>query len=431
MPEPRYESARADHCPTIASGGVRLVLRADNYACARAAYGEAAAQNAMARLGVLAQEILPGVLVSARGRGELRLAVGADVLGRGEEELAVRLAAMQAALTMTPMIGDGCIFHLNLSVWRESAAEIAWHDVRWGLRDLAGLLPEVGDVSAAGEAPGETAEWAEGYRRDMADAARLLSAIRRGRVFLVWQPVCRADGESGEALYYEGLARLAVEGREALSCFDLILAAERIGLVRAFDQAMLSLALEEAVRRRDHCLGVNISACSARLDSWWFAALRTLGADGDLAERLVIEITETERLPADAEATRFVDCLRKSGARIAVDDFGVGHASIRRILTLSPDIVKIDALFVRLAAESSRALATFNHLVGLGRALGRTVVVEGIETQDHRRLALAAGGVWQQGYLLGRPARAWSRYAAGDRGGAFDTAYRGQGRVVS
>ncbi|MGZ5305631.1 MAG: EAL domain-containing protein, partial [Actinomycetota bacterium] len=116
-----------------------------------------------------------------------------------------------------------------------------------------------------------------------------------------------------------------------------------------------------------------------------------------------IELTE-HSLPSDYPSLReALDVLRRSGMRIAVDDAGAGFASLKHILELAPDIIKLDISIVRDidTVASHRALAAA--LKGFAREIGTELVAEGVETAEEA-LALDALGIrLMQGYYLARP----------------------------
>lgn len=130
-----------------------------------------------------------------------------------------------------------------------------------------------------------------------------------------------------------------------------------------------------------------------------------LAAEPDVAERLVIEITETAAFANLGLAVDFADRLRGLGCCIAVDDFGASHATRRRLLALKPDIAKVDALYLRLASVSPEDAAVLHHLVGLAGSLATTVVVEGVETGEMLAIAERTGAAWFQGHFVGAPRR--------------------------
>jgi EAL domain-containing protein (putative c-di-GMP-specific phosphodiesterase class I) len=120
---------------------------------------------------------------------------------------------------------------------------------------------------------------------------------------------------------------------------------------------------------------------------------------------VVCEITEAVG-DDDANLLALADGVRRTGARIAVDDFGSGHSTAARVSLLRPDIVKIDARWFQAVADRPEALAMLPTLFARLRAQGGEILVEGIETPLHLVAALEAGADYLQGFLLARPALA-------------------------
>jgi EAL domain-containing protein (putative c-di-GMP-specific phosphodiesterase class I) len=117
----------------------------------------------------------------------------------------------------------------------------------------------------------------------------------------------------------------------------------------------------------------------------------------------VIELTEHAPASDYRSLREALDAFRRSGVRIAVDDAGAGFASLRHILELAPNIIKLDISIVRdIDTEvSHRALASA--LVGFAREMGTELIAEGVETAEEA-LALDALGIrLMQGYYLARP----------------------------
>ena len=97
--------------------------------------------------------------------------------------------------------------------------------------------------------------------------------------------------------------------------------------------------------------------------------------------------------------------LKKLGARLAVDDAGAGFASLRHILSVAPDIIKLDLAMTRDVATDRGSRAMVAALVSFARESGAVVVAEGIETKEQLRALNDLGVDYGQGYLLGRPRR--------------------------
>lgn len=95
--------------------------------------------------------------------------------------------------------------------------------------------------------------------------------------------------------------------------------------------------------------------------------------------------------------------LRDHGVRFAVDDFGTGYGSLSYLRRLPVDIVKIDRSFIDELGVVTAAHDLVRAIIELSRTLHLTVVAEGIETTEQRRILQAMRCALAQGFLLGRP----------------------------
>lgn len=298
-------------------------------------------------------------------------------------------------LSERPVMHDGQRFHLVVSLDPIPGAPMS------GSSDA---------LSGRGTQAFPDDAWAKRYREDMALAVTLFEAMRAGRLLMAWQPVRNAECGSN-LLYHEALLRLLRPDATDIETMvvgvsDSIEALERLGLVRALDLYVVTRVIDELRRDPARRIGANISAQSLVEDGWWTGILSTLEAAPELARRLVFEITETACSTFPIAAANFVSRLQCLGCTVAIDDFGTGFASIRSILALRPDIVKIDKLFIRLAGDGDARRDFLGHLIGLAGALGADVVVEGIESEAQSIAARRLGADWLQGYHLGAPSLA-------------------------
>jgi EAL domain-containing protein (putative c-di-GMP-specific phosphodiesterase class I) len=95
--------------------------------------------------------------------------------------------------------------------------------------------------------------------------------------------------------------------------------------------------------------------------------------------------------------------LRTLGLRVSIDDFGVGYSSMSQLLGLAIDELKIDKSFTLCLTSDPRAQAIVRSTIELARALGLTLVAEGIETEEVLRSLQSLGADIGQGYLIARP----------------------------
>jgi EAL domain-containing protein (putative c-di-GMP-specific phosphodiesterase class I) len=125
------------------------------------------------------------------------------------------------------------------------------------------------------------------------------------------------------------------------------------------------------------------------------------------AANLGIEIIE-EELREPAAPFAVLESLQSSGIHLCLDDFGVGHSNLDRLVTLRVDGIKIDrSLVARLDPNvDGRAAVVTRYTIEMAHSLGIRVVAEGIERPEQADILKAMGCLYGQGYLYGLPATA-------------------------
>jgi EAL domain-containing protein (putative c-di-GMP-specific phosphodiesterase class I) len=247
----------------------------------------------------------------------------------------------------------------------------------------------------------------EGQSRSLAIWARVQAALRQDRLLFAFQPVvCAATGRID---YFECLLRMREVGGGIVAGGEFITTIERLGLIEFIDNFVLEQTVRELVSCPGIRLGLNISSLSACDGAWLRSLISLVRHRPALARRLVVEITETAALADIEESARFVETLHKVGCRVALDDFGAGHTSLRHLQILAVDTVKIDGSFVRNLADSQEQRLLLRNLLDVIRGFGLATVAEGVENAEDASLVCADGIHFLQGYHLGLPTieRTW------------------------
>lgn len=208
-------------------------------------------------------------------------------------------------------------------------------------------------------------------------------------------------------LYHECLARLFVAESISLKAADFVDDLERGGAIHLLDAAMVDLVLDALADEPHTRLGCNISPHTLASLDGWAGVLRRIAKRSWLASRLTLEITESAPLDQVAEASQRLQAVRALGCRIALDDFGAGFASMERVRSAAHqwDIVKIDRSCFDGLNGGIFTPNTLAELFSSAASLAPVVVLEGIETEDHRRIAVKAGARYGQGWLFKSPPR--------------------------
>lgn len=245
----------------------------------------------------------------------------------------------------------------------------------------------------------------EERRNSVKVTAELRSAIDRGDLVVHYQP--KVELATGLVDSVEALVRWQHPVRGLLPPDEFIALAERTGLIRDLTTWVLHTALRQHATWRAEGLeipvAVNLSPRVLGQADLVASVRQTLADTGVAASRLTLEITES----AFPENTRLLsatlDALGALGVRLAVDDFGTGWSSLSKLKELRVQELKIDRTFVSTLAEDDTDHSIVRAIVDLARSLGLTVVAEGVETEQVRRLLERLGCPLAQGFLFSRP----------------------------
>ena len=221
----------------------------------------------------------------------------------------------------------------------------------------------------------------------------------------LFQPIVELS--SGRILGYEALIRgpagSALHAPDALfaAAADSGLALElEITCVEVIIQAMTELAPQGRV-----FLNMSAQALALQTSRAGLLALCDLASAVSIpASKLVVEVTEHERV-GDAAALRSIaNALRAHGVSFALDDFGDGRSSLRLWAELAPEFVKIDKYFSRDIAIHPAKIQTLRALRQIAETFGSRLIAEGLEDESALAVVRDLGIEFGQGFFLGRPA---------------------------
>lgn len=236
----------------------------------------------------------------------------------------------------------------------------------------------------------------------------IVTALNERRILTAFEPV--VDARTRQPAFYECLVRMQQEDGQFLLAPDVVPVAEKLGLIRLVDHRVLELVIAELAEAPDVRLSLNISPETTMDPDWWAAIESLMRAHPGVAERLIVEITETVAIQDIDDVRGFVTRLKNFGSRIAIDDFGAGYTSFRNLRKLGVDIVKIDGAFVQNIAHSADDRAFVQTLIDLARRLDIRTVAEWVQDEPSAVMLRDWGCDYVQGRLIGLASatRPWS-----------------------
>ena len=225
------------------------------------------------------------------------------------------------------------------------------------------------------------------------DVARIRRVLDSDALVMHFQPIVWMP--TAEVVGYEALARFPSPPARPDQWFDL---AERCGMRVELEVAAVRTGLEALqCTPADSYISLNVSPDTLLSDGLLDLVSECPG------HRIVLELTEHVPI-ADYEAyLPRITALRNQGVRLAVDDAGAGYSSLRHILVLRPEIIKLDRTLTSGVDDDTVRRALLISLASFAHATKTTLVAEGVETIEELAALIEFGVAFGQGYYFDRP----------------------------
>jgi diguanylate cyclase (GGDEF)-like protein len=234
---------------------------------------------------------------------------------------------------------------------------------------------------------------------------RLRRALDKQHFAVRYQP---QFDRTGRLCGVEALLRWDDPDRGTVSPAAFLPALEASGLIVPLGEFVLKRATADW--RRWQGLGLpplrlalNVSRLELARPDFALRFLDAMGLHGKARCLLDIEIAEAVLLAEPQTARRSLTQLRAEGVQIAIDDFGMGVGTLRRLRELPVDVLKIDRTFVNQLTPDAHSQAVVSTIISLARAYGLETVAEGVETRQQLRILHALGCERSQGFLHSPP----------------------------
>jgi diguanylate cyclase (GGDEF)-like protein len=234
----------------------------------------------------------------------------------------------------------------------------------------------------------------------------LRRALERDQFSLHYQP--KVDMVTGQITGVEALLRWMHPELGMISPMQFIPLAEETGLIVPIGRWVLKEACAQNMawqRRglRPISMAVNLSPRQFSDKHLLQDVDEALLASGMSPVLLQLEVTESMVMRNVARAITVLNAIQSRGIRLAIDDFGTGYSSMSLMKQFPIDTIKIDRSFVRDLPRDSEDQAIAQAIISMGKALGMTVIAEGVETAEQHAFLRNHACDEMQGYLFSKP----------------------------
>lgn len=238
--------------------------------------------------------------------------------------------------------------------------------------------------------------------RDRATLSMVRNALVRKDVLLAFQPIVQARRMTRVA-FHEGLIRVLDEEGKVIPEGDFIHACETTEMGRMLDCLSLELGLKALGAEPGLRLSINMSARLIGYPRWTETLENGLRDDPGIAERLILEITESSAMVIPDLVLHFMTKLQRRGISFALDDFGAGFTSFRYLKDFTFDAIKIDGAFIRGIARNADNQCLTQALAAVAQHFDMFTVAECVENAEDAAYLAELGIDCLQGYHFGAP----------------------------
>jgi EAL domain-containing protein (putative c-di-GMP-specific phosphodiesterase class I) len=236
----------------------------------------------------------------------------------------------------------------------------------------------------------------------LVNPAEVRHALETDAIEPCFQPV--VDLRSARLTGFEVLTRWHHPTLGLVLPRNFIQVAEELGIIGILTRQILRKAFRcAAILPSRITLAVNVSPIQLRFRSLPMQIREAAEEAGLPLERLIIEVTETAILDNEEMALSIAHELKEMGCGLAIDDFGTGYASLRHLVSLPFDQIKVDRSFIQEMVSRPESRKIVAAVVGLGRSLGLVTLAEGVESREQETILIQVGCILGQGWLYGRP----------------------------
>jgi diguanylate cyclase (GGDEF)-like protein len=378
-----------------------LLVNLDRFKTINEAYGQSLADRVLIESARRIRQAVRGTDLVARYAGDEFAVCLRDLRARGDAEA---VAGKLRATLAEP-------FAIGASEVRVTASVGICHfpDEGSHAEDLvrqADIALRAGKSLGVDQTHVYVADLRESRRERAALESRLREAEARGELRLHFQPQVSARDE--DVIGVEALVRWEHPDLGMVSPGAFIPLAEESGLIVPIGRWVLFEACRQ-MREWQRQFGlplriaVNLSAVQLGRRELVADVTSALVESGLPPETLELEVTESVSVKRIPHLIESLEALRSLGCQIAIDDFGTGQSSLDYIRRFPADRIKIDQVFVRNIGVDPDDEAIVRATIGMAHSLGRQVVAEGVEYEQHVTFLRDQGCDELQGFLFCRP----------------------------
>ena len=249
-----------------------------------------------------------------------------------------------------------------------------------------------------------TKENSEQHHKNILLAQKLNIALSDNRIIPFFQVI--EHNKTGKKDKFEALVRLVDEDEQIILPSFFLDTAKSTRQYASLTKVMIEKTFK-AIGDQDISISINFTVEDIRNEKT-IKFFKEKLKEYNVAEKIIVELTETEGIENYSEVSNFIHDIKKIGCRVAIDDFGTGYSNFTHLIHLNVDYLKIDGSIIKNILKDKNAEIVAKTLVDFARQLGIETVAEYVESQEILDKVKELNIDYSQGYFINRPQKTLS-----------------------
>ncbi len=237
------------------------------------------------------------------------------------------------------------------------------------------------------------------YEQNLSISSKVRHAVQNLKIIPYFQAII--DNKSGEVSKYECLARLMDENDNVISPLLFIPIAKRIKVYKLVTKTIIDKSFE-AFKENNYEFSINLSIDDImNVEIYDFIMLKL--KNNEAAKRVIFEIVESEAIQDFDKVAKFINEVKRHGAKIAIDDFGDGYSNFSYLIKMNVDYLKIDGSLIKEMDIDTSSLLVVETIVDFSKKLGVKVIAEFVHSSTVMDKVKELGIEYSQGFYIDKP----------------------------
>lgn len=237
------------------------------------------------------------------------------------------------------------------------------------------------------------------YEQNLDVSAKVRHAVENSKIIPYYQPI--VDNKTGEIVKYECLARLLDESDNVVSPALFIPLSKRIKVYNLITKIIIDKSFE-TFKNNKYDFSINLSIDDVMNTEIFKFIIDKLEAF-DASNRVTFEIVESEAIVDFTKVSKFINQVKRHGAKIAIDDFGDGYSNFSYLIKMDVDFIKIDGSLISNIDVDVNSLLVVETIVDFAKKLNIKTIAEYVHSSTVSDKVKELGIDYSQGYYIDKP----------------------------